>query len=185
MQHPGSKYLEQRVDAWQADVPLRRRCVRICTVDTKCSDMWREANGKNPPERLAKCRNCPIGAAHAGRMLVRGLRPARKWLLLSLSSPSGMRLVGGDICVSCWNRAREVLRGPQCKGKHTQKFIPPCHRGPSSFAAVARRSPSGASTPSTPFELVVAGLRDCTRQALFRLPRSTRSDSYSVQGELF
>lgn len=149
----------------------------------KCAEMWREANGKTPPERLAKCRNCPIGAAHAGEASFE-VSVLRGSGICSRCHRGGMRLIGGDICVSCWNRQREVIRGFNAKGK------PPKHH-PAMEARVIRVLSGGQlitikrEHSINTEELVVAALRDCTRQAFFGFHAARGGIPVPVQGELF
>lgn len=147
-----------------------------------CASMWRDANGKNPPERLAKCRNCPIGAEHAGEGVI-SVSSLRGSGICARCHRGGMRLVGSDICVSCWNRAREVARGRNAKGK-PPKIHPAMDprtitvRSGDELVRVYR-----AKSICTE-ELVVAALRDCTRQVYFGMVVQ-KVNNVCVQGELF
>uniref|UniRef100_A0AAU6W275 Uncharacterized protein n=1 Tax=Pseudomonas phage Touem01 TaxID=3138548 RepID=A0AAU6W275_9VIRU len=181
MQHSGTTYFEHplmpgrpmfRCDGMRADLQVE-----------KCAEMWREANGKTPPERLAKCRNCPIGAAHAGEAEF-DVSVLRGSGICSRCHRGGMRLIGADICVSCWNRAREVVVGRNAKGK------PPSIHPPMEPREIRVRTGGetivikrGLSISTD--ELVVAALRDCTRQAFFAFHASRGKIPISIQGELF
>jgi hypothetical protein len=148
----------------------------------RCAGMWTEANGKNPPERLAKCRNCPIGALHAGEVEF-DVSVLRGTGICSRCHRGGMRLIGGDICVSCWNRAREVIVGRNAKGKPPKIHPPLAPRSITVRSGGQNITIKREHSVSTD-ELVVAGLRDCTRQVLFGFS-ATRKVPICVQGELF
>lgn len=98
----------------------------------------------------------------------------------------GLRLISGDICVSCWNRQREVFIGTNARGKR-----PTNHPPITSFRAgvmcgnrlrLVRREHATSNE-----ELIVAALRDNTRQVYFGLVLTgTASERrIPVQGELF
>lgn len=107
------------------------RCTALsATLSTVgCAKRWRE--GAEPPKRinddwrpdpLAACRGCVIGAAHAGAVAV------------SYSSLYGAsvcprcrkgvtRMIGSKVCISCYNRAREVAAGKNARGNAPTKII--------------------------------------------------------------
>lgn len=67
--------------------------------------------------RRASCRSCPVGAMHAG------VSPVEQSLSRFLGSGTcsrchgdARRLIRGSICVSCYNREREVLLDRNAKG---------------------------------------------------------------------
>lgn len=66
------------------------------------------------------CTECPIGAEHAGRTVP----PKISWRLCCRCGRTDQRLIRGQICVSCYNREREVLVGRNAKG------APPVHARP-------------------------------------------------------
>lgn len=164
---------------------VRFNCDRMLAtlqVDT-CAGMWTEANGKSPPERLAKCKSCPVGACHAGEddFDVSSMRGSG---LCARCHRGGFRLIGGDICVSCWNRASEVLKGCNRRGKVPMNHPPMAARSIRVLAGgvpvVIKREHSICTE-----ELVVAALRDCTRQPLFGFHAKRAVTTIAVQGELF
>jgi hypothetical protein len=149
-----------------------------------CAGMWQEANGKTPPERLAMCKTCPVGACHAGEDAF-DVSALRGTGLCARCHRGGFRLVGGDICVSCWNRAREVIKGCNRRGKEPLNHPPLNARSIRVMvdgAPVVIRREHSCSTD----ELVVAALRDSTRQPLFGFYAAPNKNvPISVQGELF
>ena len=98
---------------------LMFRCDRLSAslrADT-CAGMWREANANGQPqERLFRCRSCPVGAVHAGEVgaschRLRGLS------ICARCHRTGLRLIGGNLCVSCANRQYEWVKGKNAKGQ--------------------------------------------------------------------
>jgi len=84
---------------------------------SSCAQRYLEANDARgrSAERIIHCRGCAIGAAHAGvsathfsRFYDTNLCPRchKTWL----------RIIGGRICVSCYNREREFAAGRNAKG---------------------------------------------------------------------
>lgn len=69
------------------------------------------------------CRNCPTGADHAQVAPPPPSRFARS-LRCTRCHRSANRLIRGVICLSCYNREREVLIGRNRKG-NPPKFCPP------------------------------------------------------------
>ena len=67
--------------------------------------------------RRISCRACPVGAEHAG--VPSDVASASRFLGVSYCSRchgEANRLIRGSICVSCYNREREVLIGKNAKG---------------------------------------------------------------------
>lgn len=99
---------------------------------TGCAKRWREAAVKpvvRPedaawrPDPFSSCRGCSIGAAHAGAAAV-----TYSALFGSSICPrcrKGVtRFIGGKVCVSCYNRAREVAAGLNARGRAPTKIRP-------------------------------------------------------------
>lgn len=66
--------------------------------------------------RLDACRDCPIGAGHAGLPLK--LKPSGR--SCARCGREDLRLVGGRICIGCYNREREWRAGHSFKGHHVR-----------------------------------------------------------------
>ncbi len=132
---------------------------------TACSAMWREANQRECPERLERCRGCQVGAEHAGESDV-STCPITGSDICVRCDRGGMRLVRDEICVSCWNREREMLIGRNAKGA-PPKMHPPLHAA--SIRVLAGDEIKVFSTPHcvSTTELIVRALRDCRKRVLF------------------
>lgn len=158
------------------------RCERHhATMQPKrCADMWRQANGRGAPERLDACRNCPIGAEHAGVREI-SLSPLRGMSICARCHQGATRLIRGHLCVSCYNRQREYLLGRNARGS-APKMHPPLHPLEIRFKAGGELRSLAVAHATGPDELVVAALRDTGQQVTFGF-RGTRPRF--VQGELF
>lgn len=67
--------------------------------------------------RRISCRACPVGAEHAG--VPNSVASSSRFLGVKYCSRchgEANRLIRGSICVSCYNREREVLIGKNAKG---------------------------------------------------------------------
>jgi hypothetical protein len=123
------------------DSPVLFTCVRDDTVritENGCAGLFRRARAARP-ERwhfLSKCLDCECGARHAGVELtpMRAERaPVRKGRTVPEPHAvlngvcvrcgfSSERIVRFRVCVSCYNREREVLLGRNAKGRAPTKL---------------------------------------------------------------
>lgn len=152
-----------------AEMPGKQmfRCekMRASISVNACSLMWREAAEKGAPERLDRCRNCQIGAKHAG-VGDASLSPLRGSMICGRCEQGATRLIHGHLCVSCYNRQREYLLGRNAKGN-----APKCH--PQLHAlAIKYRAGQVVKVMAMPHvvhvsELVIAALRDEPKQVTF------------------
>lgn len=102
------------------------RCERLASSlqVSSCAGMWREANDQaQAPERLFRCAQCPVGAKHAG-VADASMSALRGTGICARCHRTDMRLIGGNICVSCKNREYECIKGRNAKGKVPQKHAP-------------------------------------------------------------
>lgn len=148
------------------------RCDRmLATLQVaSCVGMWREANGRaSPPESSVRCRQCPIGAGHAG-VVDGSMSPLRGTTMCSRCHRTDLRLIGGNLCVGCKNREYEWVKGANAKGK------PPV-RHPALARRALRVLRDGRVTvvvrelTASPMELIVEVLRDSVKQPVFGLGR--------------
>ena len=107
------------------------------TLSTEaCALRWnaaREAEEERR-DRLISCKRCPVGAAHfeAHQQHDRAepptqpleRKPPRASVCVRCGKPSD-RLVGGELCVSDFNREREWLRGYNARGNPMRGYLPP------------------------------------------------------------
>lgn len=129
-----------------------------------CAGRWREANGKGTAEHLFQCKNCPIGAMHAGAGEI-SLSPLRGASVCARCEMGTARMVRKHLCVSCYNREREYILGRNAKGV-PPKMHPPMHHIEIRFQAgeeVRRMALQAVSVQ----ELVIAALRDTSKQVMF------------------
>ena len=85
-------------------------------TDVSCAAQFKKHKGGT-----SKCSECEIGAFHAGEQIVHGL-PER---FCPRCGGTDKRLIYGNICISCYNRGREVLAGKNAKGafpRHARTF---------------------------------------------------------------
>jgi hypothetical protein len=101
------------------------RCLpyRATLSTTACAQRWREAQraSGNAAARYEKCRTCPIGAAHSGETVVY-YSPLYGKPICSRCGRGSLRrmILGGTLCISCFNRQNEFLRGKNAKGNRPQ-----------------------------------------------------------------
>ena len=89
-----------------------------------CGARWRAAQVAtgDVQEGTHACRTCPIGAAHAGsphvtcsRLYGAALCPRCRF--------GATRIIGGRICVNCYNREREMISGRNSRGNVPTKLL--------------------------------------------------------------
>lgn len=73
-----------------------------------CSARWKKSNHQSV------CHCCEIGAHHSGKTVIS--RNAVSELMCARCHRPASRLVRGCVCVSCWNREAEVIKGFNAKG---------------------------------------------------------------------
>lgn len=96
---------------------------------TTCAGMWTRARRDHEDAlvRLAPCVGCTTGAGHAGAKVMPAApaQPASNGLACArCGGGNGRRLLGGRLCISCYNRQREYEAGRNARGG------PPAHHRP-------------------------------------------------------
>jgi hypothetical protein len=97
------------------------RCERQRSTMTRsgCTRMWLSAQAERPHpwEARHKCATCPIGAGHAGQTMssVAEAVAALRLICPRCNRPSD-RQIKGLICVGCYNRQLEAIKGVNGKG---------------------------------------------------------------------
>jgi hypothetical protein len=89
-----------------------------------CANNWHRARKEHADKghALYACRGCPIGAANAGEPEQHD-SVALEGVCVRCHRPSTRLLKEKSICVSCWNREREVRIGKDRRG-HVPKSLP-------------------------------------------------------------
>jgi hypothetical protein len=147
------------------------RCSRLAASlqVSRCASMWTEANGRQAPERLERCRGCAIGAGHAGAE-----NPAYHRLRGSTTCArchrKDLRLIGGNLCVSCKNREYEWVNGRNRRGKFPM-LHPAMARRRVTVLTGGRVRGVGRELTTSSLELVVELLRDSPDRVVFGLGR--------------
>lgn len=144
------------------------RCEKLhATLSTDaCEANWRRAN--SDPDSVSCCRRCPVGALHSGEVAT-SLSPFRGSKICARCHRVSTRLVGKHLCVSCWNREREIRIGRNAKGTVPSKLYPLNARRIVVVEDVdggTRRVLSRAMTYA-PAELFIAALRDSQNMITF------------------
>lgn len=93
------------------------KLLRATLSTTACAAKFRKAKEKGS---ASVCAHCSTGADHAGEKV----KPIVSDRLCCRCGRTDLRLVGGTICVGCYNRERELLVGRNAKGR------PPMHAAP-------------------------------------------------------
>lgn len=110
--HPGLAYTQAYgLHLFQCE-PYRARL-----TSKACAARYREANDARgrEAERIVHCRSCPIGASHAG-VDQTYFSQYYDTLLCPRCHKTWLRIIKGRVCVSCYNRERELVRGYNAKG---------------------------------------------------------------------
>lgn len=142
------------------------RCEKLSATLSvaNCADMWRKANHDNL-ERMARCKTCPIGAAHAGETAA-SMSPFMGACVCARCQQTASRLIGKHLCISCYNRQREYIIGKNSKGSAPSKMKPLGRRTVRYFAAGEPVTLTIDHTANTT-EMIVAVLRDCKKSVTF------------------
>lgn len=141
------------------------RCDRMSATMqvTSCASMWERSN-LGPIPKTDRCRGCELGAVHAGQSVpdasaIRGLA------ICPRCAATDKRLIKGLLCVSCYNREREVLIGRNAKGKRPERHPPVAPRAVAFVCQGEARVLKRECTVSSE-ELVVELLRDMPAKVL-------------------
>ncbi len=92
-----------------------------------CASMWQRARSERyePYSPIAACYGCSLGAQHAGKSDEKmDRRPGHIDRICTRCHRPSTRFVYGCICVSCYNRGREVLLGKNARGAPPKRLPP-------------------------------------------------------------
>jgi hypothetical protein len=143
-------------------------CTRLCATlsTTSCAERWELAANAQPGDvRLMQCKNCPIGGVHAGKASSNYSR-FHGQLICARCHMGATRLIGKNLCVSCYNRQREQIIGKNGKGSVPVKLAP-LHRRSISYRAGDELKAKTIDRSVDTTELIVATLRDEERAVQF------------------
>lgn len=103
------------------DYPKMFRCDRrsMTLSVPACASLWRSAQAKRPEPWEGKfaCRTCPVGAQHAGCAMPQEVEATEALrLVCPRCERDASRLIRSRLCISCYNREQEVIRGRNAKG---------------------------------------------------------------------
>lgn len=146
---------------------------RASLLTTSCSKMWAEGNRKGSDDRFWLCKGCSIGAHHAG-VGDSTLSPIYAAPVCARCGVGATRLIHGHLCVSCYNRSLEYLKGRNARG-NAPVTHPKLHRLKIRYMAGGRVKSLEKPNVVSCLELVVAVLRDEPKQATFSVSPPPRS----------
>jgi len=113
---PGVEYFE--IQAGGQSVRLFRCETHLADLTpTACAARFRAARGAYRLD-FSRCRHCPIGAVHAGK-----LAPARPASDCVRCGKWASKLVRNLLCVPCYNRQQEVLKGQDRRGRPPKAVV--------------------------------------------------------------
>jgi hypothetical protein len=79
-----------------------------------CADLWRRGQGAPAWDASRVCRGCALGAQHAG-VPTQAVLPVL--VCVRCGATDGRMIKSKGVCVSCYNREREVARGRDRRGQ--------------------------------------------------------------------
>lgn len=94
--------------------------MRATLAVTACAGNWRRGHHEGDLARQ-RCKGCEIGALHAGEAGA-NRSPFLGTRICARCHRSESRLIHKHLCVSCYNREREVLLGRNAKGNKPSKL---------------------------------------------------------------
>lgn len=157
------------------EAPATFQCdrLRMRLTTTSCAGFWRAAQKlpRDSGRNIVNCKGCPVGAANAGQPIAQsrvawteadGGTCIRCW-------KTGRKMVSGRICVSCYNRQLEVVKGRNRKGSRPRLQL---HLHTVSMILV---EPSAAHTRriekvASGTEAVICAMRETQREAFVLCP---------------
>lgn len=154
------------------------RCDRRSMTLSKpgCARLWLSANTGEKEGRpqtwegRAACVACPVGAASAGQVQssVAGAVEVLRLVCPRCERPAP-RLIWNALCISCYNRAREVRVGRDCKGNRPG-LTDRLHGIAIAVMDAAGTREVQAASVTSPGELMIAAARKATGWMMFTRP---------------
>lgn len=122
--------IEYRTDLIPGQRHFQCQALHALLSSTACADRWQRAMQPDA-ERLILCRRCPIGRQHDAELNPEqqdaARQPERAPVCIRCGRPA-TRMIGGEICPSCFNRAAEAKRGYNARGNPLRDYVEPCPR---------------------------------------------------------
>lgn len=143
-----------------------------------CARMWRATNLEGSDSNM-KCRICPLGAVHAGETAA-SISPLRGTLTCGRCHRVSTRLIGRHLCVSCYNREREIRIGKNAKGTRPNK-LRPLNKRRIRYMAGRKIATLELEYSVATDELIVATLRDCPHRVVFSFRGDVRGRSHQMR----
>ncbi len=151
------------------------RCDRqsaTISVDA-CRSMWTAGNAAGS-ERCTACKGCSIGALHAGQQLA-NLSPLYGARICARCHRGATRLIEGHLCISCYNRQRELRVGRNAKGVAPIKAAASLARRGLDYVRGTAWARLDLPLAADRIELMVAVLRDSRERVRFALHTPARA----------
>lgn len=148
---------------------------------TACGERWKVANSDDADGVHSGCKNCPIGARHAGVGEI-NQSPLRGALVCARCHRGTTRLIHRHLCVSCYNRQRELIHGRNARGSVPKK-IKPLEKRRVALCVDGKVKIRESEYTADHVELIVAELRDNIKPVAFGF-KPGRTGKW-VQRELF
>ena len=97
---------------------------RATLSQTSCGERWRRAQTATgyDADRVSLCRGCPIGAQHAGEKPVIYSQHFKS-PVCPRCRKGATRMIGDRMCISCYNRSRELAVGKNARGNTPVRLI--------------------------------------------------------------
>jgi len=131
-----------------------------------CADRYKKAMAGGPEnDRYIVCRGCPIGASHSGQEAPNESRFFGK-TICGRCHTGATRLIGKHLCISCYNRSRELRVGKNRKGTAPVKLTRLDQRSIAYRTAGVVKTRTLSESVDTE-ELMVAVLRDTPSSVTF------------------
>lgn len=116
--------MTSRSELTAIDAPSLFRCERhagsLTLTEPACARLWQRGKAAGPGEAAYPCRGCPIGAQHAGEAPTASQTPMTE-VCVRCGSLGRRMIRSRGVCVSCYNREREIAIGRDRRGRAPQR----------------------------------------------------------------
>src|SRR5574343_1497278 len=94
-----------------------RHSGKLTLTPGACASMWRRGKAARPFDSVWACKGCAVGAGHAGEPESASPAVAPDTVCVRCGSIGRRMIRSQGICVSCYNREREIAVGKDRRGK--------------------------------------------------------------------